>query len=490
MTDKAIKVIKASLWITVGSWAIRLLSILSVIVLARNLDKYDFGVIAACFIVQGLFNAISGLGSGKYLIRKSKITDSDINNAWTINFFTRNLMAGLIFVSSDTAAVLLEVAEISFALKVMSLSLVFQSLISPAINLHVKSLNYSKLTLLEILAKLISTSSSIFITIKYQNYFGVIIGEVIHSGIYAIGTQFIVRHRLRFEVNNFNDQWSFTKWILAKGIVSYVKTAADKIMIGKNFSTQDLGLYNFSLDTARLPSSIFIEPIKRVLYPSLSEYIPKPEELISKLNKYIYSINCIYIPIVFGGTYLAQDIISVVFGDKWLESASLFVMFLPMTYLGILVSIYTEVFTLTGRVRLQFYFESITSLVFVLICLFSLDLDLLDFVLIRAMFPYMVLILMMLTLRRFIPLSILNLHLLMIIPAICSSCMILFIDLVGLNIIVSNNFVSLLFNIVIGAVIYGVLLLISTMRCATSHVESKFVLDTFIRPLLRANLRR
>ncbi len=51
MTSKTKKILSASFLLLVVAWYSRILSSVSVIVLARNLTKLDFGILAGCFIV-------------------------------------------------------------------------------------------------------------------------------------------------------------------------------------------------------------------------------------------------------------------------------------------------------------------------------------------------------------------------------------------------------------------------------------------------------
>lgn len=245
MTSKSSRILKASFWLLVASWYSRVLSMFSVVILARNLDKYDFGILAACFVVQNFFKVISNVGSNQFLVRKDYITEDDINGAWTINLLSKSMVFFLIFFSSNYVAEYMNIAELGLALKVMAISAIFIGLKNPAVSIQVKALDYSKLSILEVVTKSFSSTLSIGIAIIYQSYWAVVVGDVVYNLIYTIGSHLLIKRKLKFTFNNIYEQWFFSKWVLLKGIVNYIKVAFDKIVVSKNYSVESLGLYNF-----------------------------------------------------------------------------------------------------------------------------------------------------------------------------------------------------------------------------------------------------
>ncbi|WP_413284608.1 oligosaccharide flippase family protein [Vibrio sp. MA40-2] len=494
MTDKVKKVMKASFWLLAISWSSRVLSMFTVIILARNLDKHDFGILAGCFVVQGFFSAIAGMGSSNYLLRKKTIGADDINAAWTINFFSRMLMALLIFLLSDQAANFMRIPEIGLALKVMCLSVVFKSFLNPAINIKIKQLDYSKIALLEVSSKFASTLVSIAIILVYQSYWAVIIAEILYSFVYSFGSQFVVKHRLKLVKKNVEEQWNFSKWVLLKGIVSYIKAAFDKVIVSRNFSVGELGLYNFSMESASTALQFVIIPLKSVLYSGLSEYIYDKPVLVDKVNKALLILSCIYLPIVFGGIYLSELLVPIIFGSQWIEAISMFDYFLAMTFAGMIVKVLTDVFTLTGKVQLQFYYETATSLLFLVIMYIVANGSLDDLVTCRILIPYLMAILMTLTLQRIIPIKLIRLGALFFIPAVSSTIMLVLLDLIQpLLMSYFNEVVVLIASIIIGACFYaiGLLSLIFVLKNKVNEIDfiyKSFCLPFFIRVKSKLNL--
>ncbi|MDB1123713.1 oligosaccharide flippase family protein [Vibrio algarum] len=490
MSDKVQNILKASFWVLAVSWYSRVLSMLTVIILARNLDKHDFGILAGCFVIQSFFNAIASTGVREFILRKETITAEDINAAWTIHVSTRLLMALSIFGLSGYAADFMKIPEIGLLLKVMSLSAVFQGFQNLAIYIDMKKLRYSKPSLLGAISKSVASTTSISLAIIYQSYWAVVVSEVLFHAVYTIGTHVAYKHKLKFVSKNVFEQWQFSKWIILKGIVGYIKAAFDKIIVSRNYPLGDLGLYNFSMEAATTASKFIIQPLNKLIYPSLSDYVNDKRVLVDKVNKSLLVLSCVYIPIVFGGVYLSDILVPVVFGSKWSEAVPLFNIFLPMTFAGILVSALTNVYTLTGKVKQQFWYEVITSILFLMVMVPASTLPLLDFALCRQLVPYVLLLTIMLALQRTLPISIFKLLKLLFIPLMCSLFMILLLRFFSQLVTIDNDIVFLLVSICIGALAYIVALVTMVVLSKGIVPENDFLYKNFILGFIGVSKRK
>ncbi|MZI95551.1 oligosaccharide flippase family protein [Vibrio sp. CAIM 722] len=490
MNGKTNKILKASFILLCVSWYSRLLSAVSIIVLARNLTRDDFGILAGCFIVQGFFNVLSNVGSGQYLIRKSSISEHDINAAWTINFLSRVMVALLIYLLSEPAAQYMQIPEMGLVLKVMSLSAVFIGLQNPAINLKIKQLDYSKLSVLEIVTKSISSTASVVIAMMFHTYWAVVIAGLLYNGLYALGSQFIVRQKLKFVIDNINVQWQFSKWILLKGVINYIKVAFDKVIVGKFYSVSELGLYNFANEASVTALQFVITPINKVLYPSLSDYVDDNQRLLDKVYKSIVVLSCIYIPVVFGGVYLANIIVPSVFGEQWRDATPLFQAFLVMTFSRMIVGVLTDVFTLTGEVKKQFFYEALTSVLFLLIILAVSSANLYDFAVYRTLVAYLMLAALFVALNRIISISMLKTARLVVPFIVGSLVMLVVVYGMQLVFITAVPLLNLLVYILVGALAYGGTTMLFVFYLKRISQEYDFLYKTFIRPFVNILKRR
>lgn len=492
MSTHVSKILKASVSIVAVSWYTRVLSLITVIVLARNLDKYDFGVLAGCFVIKGFFSVLSNVGSDAYLIRKNVITDEDADGAWTIGILSRTSVVIILIFTSDFIGSFMNIPELSTPLKVMSISLLFSGLVNPYLSKSIKELDYKKVNILSAISRTLSSLVSITIAVIYQTYWAVIIAEILYSIIYNIGSHFIVKVKRvpKFSLVNIGHQWQFTKWILAKGMIGYTKASFDKIIVSRGFSVTDLGLYNFSFESASTPNELLITPLRNILYPTLSQYIDDENVLVDKLYKFMLTLSCMSIPIVFGGVYLSSDIVPIVFGEQWHEAVPLFSAFLIMSYATMFNQSLHSFYTLIGKVKSQFFFECVTSAIFVMLILFASSYDLNTFGAWRSGIAYVNLLLLMGVLSYFMPLSLLNMSKIMLAPILSSIVMIFSIDFISHYLIDIDDLVRLTLSILWGGLTYFVCLLTIIVIAKAKIQEYEFVYQTFFKSMKNIIVKR
>lgn len=189
-------------------------------------------------------------------------------------------------------------------------------------------------------------------------------------------------------------------------------------------------------------------------------------------------------PIVFGGVYLSKVIVPLVFGEQWIEAIPLFSQFLCMTFAGLLVSVFTDVFTLTGKVKEQFYYELATSVMFLLIMLPASYLTLEQFTLCRAIIPYIMLFTLLMVLNYLINISIVRIFILFLPVAISSLFMVLSLEVITKTISFDSVFFYLAVSVVLGAGIY-VAVFVSLIHLLKNRTgEYEFLYKTFILQIL------
>lgn len=94
------RLFNGTLWMIAMRWGVQLLGLISIIVLARLLEKEDFGLVAMATAVIALPQALSQMDVERAVIRE-KTPDAGIyNTAWTIRLGQRAVVAALILATA------------------------------------------------------------------------------------------------------------------------------------------------------------------------------------------------------------------------------------------------------------------------------------------------------------------------------------------------------------------------------------------------------
>jgi O-antigen/teichoic acid export membrane protein len=104
------------------------------------------------------------------------------------------------------------------------------------------------------------------------------------------------------------------------GIIDTIYTQLYAVLIGKLFSTRELGYYTRAESTQQLPVGVLTRVLNRVALPILSEAAVDTSYLTRGVRKILVTTMLINVPIMLGLAVLAEQLVVTLFGVKWLPS--------------------------------------------------------------------------------------------------------------------------------------------------------------------------
>jgi O-antigen/teichoic acid export membrane protein len=219
----------------------RIIGLISTLILARILTPTDFAMIAIIAIVLHLFDILSHTGSEQYIVQKSEVLAGDLNTAWTLDVLLKSSMCLLLIVLAPFIADFFEQPQLSFAIQIASVTLIINALKNPGLLLLKRDLDYKKVFYLSLAQRIASFMTIVFVALKWQSYWAFIIGDIIGALVFTLGAYKIQSFRPAFGLMHVGEQWLFSKWLLGKSIVGYLRSQIDTVLVAKFFNPTQLG---------------------------------------------------------------------------------------------------------------------------------------------------------------------------------------------------------------------------------------------------------
>lgn len=335
MTDTQ-KAVKSSFLIIAATWIKRVIGVVSIIILARFLSPSDYGIVAIGLLVLRFFEVISETGINQYVLSRKEISDEEMNTAWTLKLLTRVVLGLLLIVLSAPIARFFENPDLVVVLFTLAFIPFIQGLESPSLLILSRALEYKKIALLTVIAKLSSFAVTVTIAFLYQSYWALIIGDLVLAVVTTSLSYMLLSYKPKFTVANWRKQWQFSQWIFYKGIVGYSRAKFDVFVIGKFFEEIQTGLYTMSKHLILMPFNMLAAPVVNIMITTISQEtkdIKKARETITLL---IYTMFNIMFPIVVGVVLVAPFAIPLVLGEQWTETT-------PLIQAMIVISLFTSV---------------------------------------------------------------------------------------------------------------------------------------------------
>src|SRR4029077_10195374 len=108
------------------------------------------------------------------------------------------------------------------------------------------------------------------------------------------------------------------------GLVAYVAYNADKVLIGRFWGVDAIGIYGRAYQLINIPTDNLNSAVGEVAFSALSRLQDDPSRLKSYFLKGYSVVLALTLPITIACALFADDIILAILGPKWKEAVVLF----------------------------------------------------------------------------------------------------------------------------------------------------------------------
>jgi O-antigen/teichoic acid export membrane protein len=361
------KVILGLKWTSFSTLILALVAILKISILARFLEKSDFGLMALITFVLGFINLFSDMGLSTAILHKQKIKKKTYSSLFWFNLIFCILLYLIIFSVAPAIANFYGEPLLNSLIPLISINVVLSGIGTQFKTIETKNLLFKNIGIIEIMSALISLVLAIFLAI---NGYGVL------SLVYSSMAQYILSNILFFitGVNKYgllfhfkiSEVLPFLKigiYQVGGQIINYFNRDLDIILIGKLFSVDVLGGYSLAKQLVSRPSQVINPILVKVASPALAKFQLNYKLLKTNYLKLISIVSAINIPIYLGIIIFAPIIVELMYGPGFENIVILVrVLCVYMIFRAIGNPIGSLVIA-TGRTELEFYWNLLNLLV-------------------------------------------------------------------------------------------------------------------------------
>lgn len=383
--------------------------IISLLILARLLDTEDYAIVAICTFVLYLGETLSALGSESYLIRKTELNDNDLNTAFTIDFISKLVIWSLVLSSIPLIINALDKYEgLGLALLASTSVIFINAFKNPGIYVLKRNFQFKGIFYVHLVQKIASFTCTVSVAFIYQSYWAPILGNIVLALFFVMGSYVISNYRPRFSLKGIKEQWDYSKWILVRGVIGYLRAQLDTLIVSKIYPAAEVGRYHLVKQVSVLPATDIIGPAILPLMVSFSKVKDEASKLAYQFNISMYLTVVIIIPICIYMAGFPNLIIEVILGEKWIEAAPLMGIMAIMLFSYSINQLLAPVCMVKDKVRQLFIYDFV-SFVFVvstLILLFYTSYSIEEFTLIRSVVAFIPVIIFLICIFKLLSISI------------------------------------------------------------------------------------
>lgn len=322
MSSLTSKVITGSKWMILLRLVNRASSTVVSIILARILALEAFGLVAVGILAVSFLQVFSEVGIKQALIKENESdTEKMLDTAWTVEFFRGLLIFTLVFFSADLIAQFFEKPETINIIRFLGLLPFIKSISSIKIIYLQKELEFKKQFIYELSGIAGPLLIAIPLALILKNVWAIVFGTLASELIKMIVSYIVTPYKPKFAFNksHFFQMFNFGKWILFGSIVSFFAMEMDTFVAAKVFDVRLLGIYTLAFTISNKPIVEIGKALGKVLFPAFAKIGYDKKRTKKAFLKSSYILYLIVIPAPLGIHLVAEDIVSVLLGHKWLE---------------------------------------------------------------------------------------------------------------------------------------------------------------------------
>jgi lipopolysaccharide exporter len=348
---KPISLLKSGLWISYATLITRGFAFLSSLVLARLLEPSEFGIIGIAYVFWSFFTLFTQGTAGSFIIYKGIDNPKYVNTAYTVS-----LIIGIAFGLGMVAAAPLIASffnepALTWILSAFSLNIVLSSagyVYSGVMTRQLKYQALANITLAQSIIRLLCTTGAALLGLSYWSF---VIGDTIGLSVFCVLTWYYSKYQFRLQLHPEvkSEVLSFCINSVGSSIGLYTNFNIDNFTVGKLLGSTSLGFYNLAYQLTMTLSTVFDALLNQLGTPLFAQ-IPDQERQKKALENVAERIALFAAPtcaLIF--LVATPQVITVVFGEKWIPIYTVIPGLLFFAYFRIFNSSLNSMLAAKGR---------------------------------------------------------------------------------------------------------------------------------------------
>jgi len=429
------RIIKGFIWKAVQQYSTYFIKLIFQIVLARILSASEFGLVAEMLVYIAVAEAFANGGFGTALTQKKNADSDDFATTTIAGLAISIFLYVVIFIAAPYIGNYYGEPELPKLLRIYGIAIPFCTVGSIQNAYVIKRFETKKLFVCSFISNLLAGVFAIILAYAGYGALSLVVQSVMSSVLSVVILQFLIRSRLKiaFSAHSFKTLFAFSWKLVLSGVLGNIIENMYNLIIGKHYGTETLGYYNRGNSFPNMIVGQLRSAVGAMTLPLFSNLQEDKRKLFASVKLATHLSVLIMFPMATGLAAVAEPLISLLLGDKWLPC--LFFLRVECIFYGMLpiASSLSNALISIGRSKLALIVECIKLALSIVVVMFAKNITVELLCVIRCAISIVIIVIM----------------------TICSQRLIGY----GLTELIKDIRGPLVLSVVMGATVYGVLTL-------------------------------
>lgn len=347
----------------------RLTNFVVSLILARALLPAEFGLIAFALLIVGFAGVLRDLGIKDALVWAPDPIEPAADTCFWLSTGLGLLLAGVLFFAAPLAGLMIDDPQAVSVLKVMAVVPLIGALGMTHEALLMRRLDFRSRYAGDLAAAIFKAVVAIGLVIAGYGVWALVTAQLGSTVVRTASRWILLRWqpRLRFVPSEMRRLLGYGLPLYAAVLLDALAERMDQLIIVGLLGPVQLGYYYLAVRVCEMILTGFNVVLTRVVFPSFVSLRDDRAALLGGLEAAMRFSSYIMMPAAIGIALVSPEIISLLFGERWLPAAPI------LSFLAIAALVYALLWPIgdmvkaVGRTKL-FSFVAVLNLVAILAC--------------------------------------------------------------------------------------------------------------------------
>jgi len=315
------KVFKSLTWVGSANLLSQILSWAITIVIVRHLSPVDFGLMAMAVVFWGFLSMIGDFGLFASIVQSKEVSSEQLREIFGFIIVLNILFSGTTYFAARMISSYFLEPRLTAILRTLCVVFLFIPFYVIPQSMLLRGLNFQKISVIDVFCGLCSVGTSLYFALNGYGVWSLVYGTLVQFFLRVVCFNAVSREYYKplFRVEKIKGMLSFSSFFTGSTMLRYLFFRSDIIVGGKFIGTDALGLYSIANQLAFTPVEKMSNIIPVVAFPAFSKMQLDIKAYSANFLKGLKLLNLIFIPSYIIIFVLAEDIVNVLLGPKWVE---------------------------------------------------------------------------------------------------------------------------------------------------------------------------
>ncbi len=320
------KVLHALKWSAASKLLGQLITWGMTILIIRMLSPEDYGLMAIALLFINFMVMFSELGLGAVIVQRKELDEVILKKIFGLLIIANILLFALLFSSAGSIAWFFEDDRLTLLIQVLALQFLIISFELVPMALLERELELKKKSIVQLIGQVSGGVIALSCAYAGLGVWSLVWAALGDATVRAIGMNIVRPTKIfpSFSFRGMKDALAFGGFVTGERMLWFGYNQSDILIVGKILDKTSLGIYSVSMHLSSLIMYKTGEVLYTVAFPAFAKVQSDKQAVKQYFLKSVRILSICVFPIFFGMAAVAEEMITVLLGEKWLEAIPIF----------------------------------------------------------------------------------------------------------------------------------------------------------------------